>query len=994
MKKFLALVLALVMTMSLVTISAGAKDFNDNADISYDEAVAVMSDLKSVDGDTAGNFNPTNGLTRGAAAKIICNLILGPTTAAALNADTDPYVDVDKDSVFAGYIAYCAKEGIVSGYADGTFKPAAPLTGYAFLKMLLGALGYDAAVEGYTGANWSINVAKQAIGIGLNADLLAPVNDSDMVTREVAMLYAFNTLKATMVDYDTTITIGDVTVAGSNEYYVANNAKNETIADDNKMQFAEKYFSKLTTKDAVDAFERPATTWVNGKETIGTFVNYATMVEEYTTGVAGNELANVIGKTALKDYDFYAYVDGAAWGSLVPGVTSIPQEITKNNKTDVSYTGNGVLTQVFVDNDKEEVIITMINTFLAQATMDYNAKKDSVTFDVFGLRSENGVVSGEDFDVADVAKDDFVLVTYSFAEDAIQTIEAVEIIADTEIEKFSKDSSLTIDGENIDYSAMIAYDTEVLDDYTGINGNKNLKDTTYNVYLDKYGYVIGVDIVSTPDDYLFVTGYDTARSNLANKNWDVNVIFMDGTSAVVKVKNGQAALVDAYGVNDAGESLAPAAKTVNAWYKFTKNSSDVYTLTLVEDATICNQTTVKVSQSVDTDAKEIDAKHISLKGNEEIVYGNAASIYLLADLDKVDGTNVIVGADEVVTGVKNAAFTVGGQAQNLDGVYPLYKNTGYVIAAVVVGESATVASDYAYFLNTGVDSEAYNKTTGMYTWTRTAIIAGEEVVLKEVNDTGVSYLEGDPTDAEQDWGYVWVEVKYDANGNVKKIVETDYENSMADAVAELKDAELVLLDSYDDPEIDTPDNLKQHTLKGNTMYDMTDGEKGILVAEDVKVVLYQQVKNDWVTDCSEGVEVLEAILNDLNEEVDEYTLYYYYVVAVIEDGIITSVIVLDYGRNGDYDGPEAGDGSAIAAITVEIGLTEVTYEIAEGAEVDATDLADAIEAAMNKAGYSKVVVDLAEELVTAEKDGQSVILPIEEAVAETPVEPETPAEGV
>ena len=42
-------------------------------------------------------------------------------------------------------------------------SPADTLTGYAFMKMLLGALGYDADIEGYTGANWSINVAKQAI---------------------------------------------------------------------------------------------------------------------------------------------------------------------------------------------------------------------------------------------------------------------------------------------------------------------------------------------------------------------------------------------------------------------------------------------------------------------------------------------------------------------------------------------------------------------------------------------------------------------------------------------------------------------------------------------------------------------------------------------------------------------------------------------------------------------------------------------------------------
>ena len=147
MKKFLSLVLALVMTMSLVTVSAGAKDFTDASKIAYDEAVDVMSAVKVIDGYTDGSFNPTATLTRGAAAKIICNLILGPTTASALVADAAPYKDVPTNHTFAGYIAYCQKEGIISGYADGTFRPANSLTGYAFMKMLLGALGYKADQE-------------------------------------------------------------------------------------------------------------------------------------------------------------------------------------------------------------------------------------------------------------------------------------------------------------------------------------------------------------------------------------------------------------------------------------------------------------------------------------------------------------------------------------------------------------------------------------------------------------------------------------------------------------------------------------------------------------------------------------------------------------------------------------------------------------------------------------------------------------------------------
>ena len=71
MKKFLSLVLALVMTMSLVTISAGAKDFTDDSKITYEEAVDVISAVKVVDGYADGSFNPNATLTRGAAAKII-----------------------------------------------------------------------------------------------------------------------------------------------------------------------------------------------------------------------------------------------------------------------------------------------------------------------------------------------------------------------------------------------------------------------------------------------------------------------------------------------------------------------------------------------------------------------------------------------------------------------------------------------------------------------------------------------------------------------------------------------------------------------------------------------------------------------------------------------------------------------------------------------------------------------------------------------------------
>ena len=305
MKKFLSLVLALVMTMSLVTVSAGAKDFTDNSKINYAEAVDVLSEAKVIDGYADGAFNPSNTLTRGAAAKIICNLILGPTTASALVADAAPYKDVPTSNVFAGYIAYCQKEGIISGYADGTFKPANSLTGYAFMKMLLGALGYDAETEGYTGANWSINVAKRAINIGLDDDLVSSFNGVKAVTREEACLYAFNTLKATMVEYDNN---NSVTVNGIT--FTNKSAAKETVntgktdgnigSKDGKMQFAEKYFEDLKGKKTANSI---ASTYMYLAEDYGaTCYGVDTLDETLTMVLQGRVDATLNANVSYTDY--------------------------------------------------------------------------------------------------------------------------------------------------------------------------------------------------------------------------------------------------------------------------------------------------------------------------------------------------------------------------------------------------------------------------------------------------------------------------------------------------------------------------------------------------------------------------------------------------------------------------------------------------------------------------------------------------------------------
>ena len=180
------------------------------ATVNYQEAVDVITAAGLLPDDFAADQQ----LTRAMAAQLISRLVLSPATADALRAETAPFTDVAADDPYAGYIAYCAAEGLISGYGDGTFRSENPITGFAVFKLLLCALGYDAETEGYTGQTWSVNVAKQALELGLDAGLQNDFAGSAAVTQEEACLYALNTLKARPVEYEAgySVKIDDVVI--------------------------------------------------------------------------------------------------------------------------------------------------------------------------------------------------------------------------------------------------------------------------------------------------------------------------------------------------------------------------------------------------------------------------------------------------------------------------------------------------------------------------------------------------------------------------------------------------------------------------------------------------------------------------------------------------------------------------------------------------------------------------------------------------------------
>ena len=953
MKKLLALVLALVMSMSLVTISNAA--FKDADKIDYDEAVEVMNAIGVLVGDEKGNFNAKDNLTRAQAAKIISYLLLGNKTAEAL-AGSGKFTDVAKTSWFAGFVDYCASTGVVNGVGDGKFDPNGQLTGYQFAKMLLVALGYDAKIEGFTGADWQINVSKRADQADLFDNL--DISGNAALTREQAAQMCLNTLKSPLVEYSNkggnlTINGATINIGASNAEYKTSSTKiaDQTIyanklnssAGEYIVEFAEQYYSDLVLKSGeADDFGRPAHTWLLNNQKVGT---YAEAVDyEYTTAVTGKALYEALGKNTVETYDFSVFVDGAEDDSLV-------KAIAKDNKDDLTFTGKGALTQVFVDNDAETVIITVVNTYLAQATADYSAKKDSVTLKIYGV-SGNKTVSGEDYDVSKLEADDFVLVTYSYMAKEVKSVATPETIEDTAIDSFKsgKSGNIVVAGTKYSYNKVAQYDADVLGDYTTEGGSiTNLKDVTYNVYLDQYGYVIGVEEVEAASNYVFITGVDYKYSSLATQNVSANAIFMDGTSKVIDVKNNAAlkAAIDGQKPDDVAKA------TVNKWFTYTVNSSDVYTLSTIADEmdsskTLANGKTnpnyTKVAQNVlSATEKTIDKKNISLAANGDFsyAYGNDATVYLAAKLDTValeskyqNNTDVVVikGVDSVTTGVKNVSIETWTEADQYKAadvkgadkdttlslkntVYFLYKDNGYILAAVVLGDDAGATKNLVYVNSSKIESESYSKTTGKWTWTREVIFNGEKVTLTESNDTGVSYLKN----MDQ---YSWYQVKFDAKDLVvgadmasTVLDKTPVEN--AEYVDDAADLGNVISKSNKDTILyEQKNNVEQApSLKGNTLFFAKNAEKGVVVADDVKYVFIQKVDNKIETTVESGSKALKAALDDLDNSKN------YDSSAIIENGIAKVVIVRDVkSLDGSYTpvNPSKGD-YTFQAVNASVG---------------------------------------------------------------------------
>ena len=183
-RKLLSLLLALTMTVSLLTVGASAVEptYGDIAGHWAEASIDRWSGHGIIQGNN-GKFNPDGQLTCAHFAAILARLLKLPAATDAGFSDNTP------DAWHYDAINRCAAAGILKGSLNGTVTPNAPITRERAMVMLGRALGIEpietpdltqftdgAQVASYARGMLAALIKAGVVG-GVTADQLAPQNN-------------------------------------------------------------------------------------------------------------------------------------------------------------------------------------------------------------------------------------------------------------------------------------------------------------------------------------------------------------------------------------------------------------------------------------------------------------------------------------------------------------------------------------------------------------------------------------------------------------------------------------------------------------------------------------------------------------------------------------------------------------------------------------------------------------------------------------------------
>ena len=143
-KRILTWLLAISMLGSLLTVPAGAAavtKFSDVSDSYTATAVEALRLMGVLDGYGDGTFRPDTVLNRAQFCKMAVYAMDGSGELGRYSTVTI-FPDVKPSHWASAYINMASKKGIISGFADGKFKPGQTVTAGQAVTILMRGLGY------------------------------------------------------------------------------------------------------------------------------------------------------------------------------------------------------------------------------------------------------------------------------------------------------------------------------------------------------------------------------------------------------------------------------------------------------------------------------------------------------------------------------------------------------------------------------------------------------------------------------------------------------------------------------------------------------------------------------------------------------------------------------------------------------------------------------------------------------------------------------------
>ena len=592
LKKILALALALVMTLSLMTV---ANAFNDDKDIDakYDEAVTVLSELKVFKGVNDGsNFAPKQTITRAEVAAIIYRIVTGDVndTQAGIYKDYAKFKDVAANHWAAGYIGYCSNAELILG--DGTnFYPDQTVTGYQALAMILRAVGYDKNNE-FQGNGWEIRTASTAQGLGI----LKNINQGTLgtaATREMVAEILFQAILVPTVTYTPALGYSQyVSIVGGTKNdtlgYRTFKLLNETVRESNVWGQPSTVW-KLDTAATFGCWSKPTTT----DKTLVSFAD--TPVASYTVKVDECEIAKDLGLNRPANLEA-AYIDGVSQTLTSADVTT-NRYPTINPLATTSYVGaQGRLTEVYAMENGTYRLVE-INTYLAVVSGVKAAYTDrnghvipaTTTFTVYqnkqGTATKTYTYQSDAFTVGQYAL--VKIVNPNGANASVSYIAeatATTPVTSGTVVRYTNGSGTvaptTTVGQANPYNDA---DKFILMGGTNYNNKQATLGKGYSVFADQYGNIIG--LAEMTNNYLVVEairwihdgtlrgGYALADVVLADGSRVQNVtvstvggvaVTNTSTSSVQNIGNPKTAFVSDYWTNNSAYYNHLTTYSVNA----------------------------------------------------------------------------------------------------------------------------------------------------------------------------------------------------------------------------------------------------------------------------------------------------------------------------------------------------------------------------------------------------------------------------------------------